>query len=224
MGLSARQFAALSAALSAAASGGAAGHTSSTVVYPVGAQRLAPLELSDLIARALPPSRNAKLSWSHMLSEPIVWRTDGFRKNVVDRSVTERVGLARVRLRGSWIRRLGGQREELAWTVRLFTRGDPRQGPREIEIAPGAPAGGCGGLGSPCRFSPADALRAPLTASEVCAFRRGGSRSAVHRVAAPGKAETLAAFTSYEGRTRVVLKPFASQAEACAQARALIGA
>jgi hypothetical protein len=140
-------------------------------VDPPTAQALEPISLPDLIFLALPPPGERYSGWDRMLDAPsILWVTPGFSSPPNRPELTERVGLARVRVDGAASTILLQSREELAWSITLSSENNPALGPEKIEIEPGTPEDDCfGSLTDGCSFTVQQAIASTRFHSEaVC--------------------------------------------------------
>lgn len=160
---------------------------------------LQPIELTTLIADALPPAGSKSLTWDHMQEAPIHWLTDGVSGTANGGS--QREGLARVRVGGRVVTKLRRTRVEVPWTVDLRTDGNAKFGPTEVEIQPGAPDDPCfGTLFSNCSWRPEVILnRSALQAHLVCRSGPIGNDVIVYRISTPGRRPGYLSLSYSEG-------------------------
>ena len=162
--------------------------SSQATVSPTEAASLDPISLPALVELLLPERGGGQLRWSHGLEAPIAWITDGFAET--SGGLTERVGLARVRVDGEVATVLERTVNELAWSVVLSTEAPAKFGPETIGITPGYPGHICfGTLYEGCEFRPEQALASPSLRSEVVCQGRvsSGNGMAVYHVRASGR-------------------------------------
>ena len=152
----------------------------SSPIWPREATQLKPISLSDLVAKALPSSR--QLSWDDLQISNVLWLTEGI--DYSETGLTSRLGLVRARPLGKVSRVLRQGWEELSWRVEMSTDGNSKWGPTSIFIKPGfdtKDSGGkyiCFGEGfQGCTF-PKEALNGPnLKLQQICEIGSGGGES-----------------------------------------------
>lgn len=194
----------------------AAPKQTATRVWPRTAEKLAPIDLGDLVAAALPSK--GEFTWSTLLIPRVHWLTDGVGRTGSGFSV--RNGVARVRAHNVKTTVLRQQWEELGWGVELLTEGNAKWGPTSVTIFPGFEGiGSCFGIEfKGCTF-PASALNgSKIRLTKIC---QGGSGSAnitaFRAVASDGRAGTVLYHTDAGsgGQTNKVTVTSNSAADAC---------
>lgn len=155
-------------------------------VAPRVAAPLAPIQLNDLIFASLVPATATNVAWDHPADAPILWLTDGIAST---EEGGYRIGLARVRVGDQVSTVIKRRREELAWTISLRTRHNPKHGPETIGIEPGVENDQCfGTLYDGCDFEPAVFMASPnYAATLVCTEPNGSDTVETYRLAAPGR-------------------------------------
>jgi hypothetical protein len=101
-------------------------------VFPREAAQLTPMELGDFIAYVLPKEGLDTLSWDYLVDGRLKWITDGIEEGTGENS---RTALVRLRLQGAPAVILRQVREELAWTFKLVTEGNPKFGPTFLRLS-----------------------------------------------------------------------------------------
>ena len=186
-------------------------------VYPKDAQSLTPIPLHDLLVQAMPKEGAKRLDWDHMLDAPILWITDGIAQTD---SVSERIGLARVRIGNSFSTVLKKRKNEPAWSVHLQTKAAAKFGVEVIEIEPGTHDSPCFGTTFElCDFTPSQAL-GPLKNVSLCTKDSAGGRVSAYEVLAPGRKASVVLFFDNWGSggasSYLEVRPFVSREKVCA--------
>jgi hypothetical protein len=165
-------------------------------VFPQPASKLPAIELSEFIAMLIPSSGFEHLDWDYFSDGPVRWITDGFASDdAVDE--TTRDALVRVRVRGKASTVLKQRREELAWTLSLVTKGNPKFGPTFIRLEPGQLVGDgqCfGTLYGGCTFKPEDAIGSPHVRAELLCEYEFNGHPGVYRLEENGRPPVLLAY------------------------------
>lgn len=179
------------------------------------------VELADLVVAVLPPNGFDNLGWDYMVDDPMIsWRTNGTEATQV---ATFRAGSSRVRVAGVSSKVLRRTWEELAWSVTLWTDGNPKFGPKWIEIKPGGddPNSACFGANfRGCTFGAATALASSKLKSRlVCSHEQGSEVLRAYSVSAAGKKPSLVIYqvSGGSGGTSAWLdiRPLTDQSKVC---------
>ena len=153
-------------------------------------------ELGELVALLLPEDRAAAYGWDAHVDDDIRWLTDGWAEDQENEGRLVRVGLARVNVLGQVSTVLRQHREELPWTIRYASLGNPALGVETIEITPGTPDRMCWGtLYDGCTFRPQKSLKhAGLSVERICGTEQPeelGPERVVYQVSLRGRVLTM---------------------------------
>lgn len=153
-----------------------------------------PLELADLIVRALPASDDVTPGWDYLADGPVTWPHASYEADSQGNMV--RIGLARVRVDGRIARKLGRKPVELPWTVLLQGSPNPSRGVFAVHIRPGSTDQPCTGHVADCLFQADDVFSATSVQHQrICFAGAKDANQSVYAVSAPGRREGYAVFT-----------------------------
>lgn len=136
-------------------------------VYPATAAGLSPIEVADVIVMELPPQGATQLNWTHMLSGPVAWSSNGYDRT--ETGLLMRNGWFRGRIKGRMPTVVRQQQEELAWRVTLESDTNPNFGPQRVFMQPGGEGDDAcfGSLNQSCAFTAQDILFGSSLSSEL---------------------------------------------------------
>lgn len=164
-------------------------------LFPSEAAALRPYELGQAILLFMPPEEEP-VTWAIGVNGSVAWLTDGYRDEQSSDGTFAylREGLLRVHVMGERSQVLKKVMQELAWSVKLSTTGNPKWGPEVISLTPGLPDEICfGSLYLGCQFDPSESMkRAGITATRICEQSISGSTIIGFQLVHPSKEKTLA--------------------------------
>jgi hypothetical protein len=194
-------------------------------IFPQSLQGTKSYELGAVVL-AMMPTTKTQIGWDWQSDSPVAWQ-NGYTQNP-GASRSYRDGYIRINVMGEVATVLRQRRNELGWTVEMYTDGPPKFGPEAISFFPGNNAGGqCfGTLYEGCIFNPMPSLtRAGIVAQLLCQFDESGrpttsngNSTRTYKLSARGKVPVLFQWSESEGSgggsttATLVLKQTPSQA------------
>ena len=168
-------------------------------IYPAQIDATPSLELGQLIYMLM-PEPNQSIGWDWAVDSSIIWIDEGYI-NSNDNSI--RRGIVRVNVVGKKSTVLRRKKEELGWTVTLFSSTLPKFGPDKILIEPGLKDDfACfGSLFDGCEFDPLPSLKnAGINIEFICKDTDSEANfEKIYKLNAPKKLPIFIKWTRSEG-------------------------